>query len=201
MPKKMEFAKAITFNKFPGETHPETFVVTGIQPNPETIDLVEVNDLQDESMVKDWAPGMRTPGTVDITISGGMFDLPIGSVGKIKVTMTPITTSADGTVTRGETVTIVEERWAIVTKAAPTKLDAGQPVEFGITLQLLKQADSNGKNGPIMAPARETSSNTSYPSGSGTPQSGSGEPGATGGEDDGEDNGEQNGDVQTEGNP
>lgn len=191
MSKKMEFAKAITFDKFPGETHPETFVVTGIQPNPETIDLVEVNDLQDASMVKDWVPGMRTPGTVDITITGGMFDLPIGSVGKIKITMTPITTSATGEVTRGATVTIVEDRWALVTKAAPTKLDAGQPIEFGITLQLLK-------DNPIMAPAAGEKTtgigkNTSVPTGSsagsggsGTPQSGSGEPASTGGEEGGE---------------
>lgn len=182
MSKKMEFAKAITFDKFPGGTHPGTFVVTGIQPNPETIDLVEVNDLQDESMVKDWVPGMRTPGTVDITITGGMFDLPIGSVGKIKITMTPITTSATGVVTRGAAVTVVKERWAMVTKAAPTKLDAGQPIEFGITLQLLK-------DNPIMAPSSENSTNTSSPSGSGgsgTPQSGSGEPASTGGEEGGE---------------
>ena len=125
MGKKMEFAKAITFNKFPGQTHPETFVVTGVQPNPETIDLVEVNDLQDASMEKDWVPGMRTPGTVDITISGGIFELPIGTVGKIKITMTPITTAADGTVTLGNPVTIVKECWALVTKAAPTKIEAG----------------------------------------------------------------------------
>ena len=196
MGKKMEFAKAITFDKFPGQTHPETFVVTGIQPNPETIDLVEVNDLQDASMEKDWVPGMRTPGTVDITIEGGMFDLPIGTVGRIKITMTPITTAADGTVTLGSPVTIVKERWALVTKAAPTKLEAGKPVEFGISLQTLK-------NNPIMAPADE-SGNTVTPtsaSSSNSPQAGGGQPGATGSEEGGEDNGEHSGDTQTEGNP
>ena len=183
MGKKMEFAKSITFDKFPGTEHPQTFVVTGIQPNPETIDLVEVNDLQDKSMVKDWVPGMRTPGTVDITITGGMFDLEIGTVGKIKITMKPITTAADGTVAEGESITIVQDRWALVTKAAPTKLDAGQPIEFGITLQLLK-------DNPIMAPNTENVTNTSYPPTSNSPGSTSGGPAPTGGDGDGDGDGE-----------
>ena len=182
MTKKMEFAKAITFNKFPGKTHPETFVVTGITPSPEELELVEVNDLQDSSMVRDWVPGMRTPGKLDITITGGMFDLAVGTVGKIKVSMTPITTSADGTVTLGTAVDIIKESWAIVQSAAPTKLDAGTPVEFTVSLQILK-------SNPIMTPAAGektsgTGQNTSVPSGA---------PGGTGGEESGEEGGEEGG--------
>lgn len=178
MTKKMEFAKAIKFDKFPGQVHPQNYVVTGISPSPEELELVEVNDLQDESMERDWVPGMRTPGKLDLTITGGMFNISIGTVGKIKVTMTPITTSASGVVTKGQQVTIVDDTWAIVTSAAPTKLEAGKPIEFGVSLQLLK-------DNPIMEPSGgEVSSGTGrntvlY---SATPNGTSG-PAATGGEE------------------
>ena len=126
MTKSIYLAKSVTFTGFPGQS-PTTFIVDSFSITPATVELIEINDMQDADMVKDYAHGMVTLGDVTIVFTGYTDQIEVGSVGTASI-------SVDGTSIFNHKVVLVE--------SGTINATAKQPLKSQLKFKILKD-DSN----------------------------------------------------------
>lgn len=81
--KTAEFTQALVLSGFPGLDQGE-FIIESFQKTGDEQELIEVNDLSDNTLYRDYVPGMITTGEVSITVYGRP-NVTIGQTGKASV--------------------------------------------------------------------------------------------------------------------
>lgn len=109
------------------------FVVTAMRYTGNTADLVEVNDITDNKMDKDYVIGMRDGGTLDLTLQTVFAELKEGS-------RWTITASIDG-------VTIINGKTGIITQSQSVDAQGGQPASTALQFKILPSNSRLGSNG------------------------------------------------------
>lgn len=127
MAKQIYLAKAVTFSNFPGSASPTTFIVDSFNISPSTVEMIEINDMQDSDMVKDYAHGMVTLGDVTIVFTGVTDQIEVGAIGTASI-------SVDGTTIFSHKVVLVE--------SGTINATAKQPIKSQLKFKILKD-DSN----------------------------------------------------------
>ena len=89
----------------------------------DTVDLVEVNDISDNKMSKDYVIGMDDGGQLTVAVTGIPSEIPIRSRWTITLTI-------DG-------VTVISARTGIVTNARSVEASAGRPAATTLQFKIL----------------------------------------------------------------
>lgn len=106
-----------------GSSTVANYVVTRAQYSGDTVDLVELNDITDNKMSKDYILGMDDGGTLSLTLQGLANDLTIRSRWTIGL-------SIDG-------VTIFSGKKGVITNANTIEAQGGQPASTNIQIKIL----------------------------------------------------------------
>jgi len=99
------------------------FVVTGMRYSGDTADMVEVNDITDNKMDKDYVIGMHDGGTLDLTLQAVFAELKEG-------TRWSLTASIDG-------VTIFSNKIGVITQSQSVDAQGGQPASTSLQFKIL----------------------------------------------------------------
>ena len=92
MPIKPLIAKGVTLSGFPGLDTPTNYNLKTFQITPASVDTIEVSDMQDPSMIRDYVPGMVTLGDVTLSLSGPpKAQLTEGAVGTATISIGGVT--------------------------------------------------------------------------------------------------------------
>lgn len=115
------------------------YVVERTNYSGDTVDLLEVNDITDNKMSKDYVIGMDDGGQLTVAVTGIPAEIPIRS-------RWTITVSIDG-------VTIINGRTGIVTNARSVEASAGRPASTTLQFKILP---NNSRLAAVAAVAQPT---------------------------------------------
>ena len=144
MPIKPLIAKGVTLSGFPGLDTPTNYNLKTFQITPASVDTIEVSDMQDPSMIRDYVPGMVTLGDVTLSLSGPpKAQLTEGAVGIATI-------SIGGTTIFSQPVILVEQGSA--------SADVGGEIGFDMKFKILKSGSmalsgSSGSSSGSQTPA------------------------------------------------
>lgn len=124
MPIKPLIAKGVSLSGFPGLTTPTNYNLKSFQITPASVDTIEVSDMQDSSMIRDYVPGMVTLGDLTLSLSGmPLAQLTEGSTGTASI-------SIGGTKIFEQPVMLIEQGAA--------NANVGEEVGFDMKFKILK---------------------------------------------------------------
>lgn len=140
MPIKPLIAKGVTLSGFPNLESPTSYNLKSFQITGASVDLIEVSDMQDTSMVRDYVPGMVTLGDLTLTLSGPPKE--------------QITEGATGTATITIAGSTIFNHPVILTEQGDASANVGEEVGFTMKFKILKtgsMALSSGTGGQTPA--------------------------------------------------
>ena len=137
----------LTLSSLDSETFAITnYVVTSANYSGDNVDLLEVNDITDNKMSKDYVFGMDDGGTLDLTLQGLAPGL------KIRTRWT-MSLSIDG-------VSIFQNKIGVVTNAQQFRAESGQPASTQIQFKVLPANSRLGAVKVVPEPAVSNGSST-----------------------------------------
>lgn len=119
------FTQALTLSGFPGIDSAQSFIIESFQKSGDEQELIEVNDLADNTLYRDYVPGMITTGEVTIVVLGRP-SVSIGETGKASV----------GSATGPGQVTM-SERPVIIVKEPETNTSKGELLKTTLVYKTL----------------------------------------------------------------
>ena len=123
--KKSGFTQALTLSGFPGIPSEESFIIESFQKTGDEQELLEVNDLADNTLYRDYVPGMITTGEVTIVLHGRP-EVSIGEIGMASV----------GSATGPGHITM-SERPVIIVKEPETNTSKGELLKTTLVYKTL----------------------------------------------------------------
>lgn len=125
MAKKAGFTQALTLSDFPGIDQ-ETYIITEFHKTGDEQELIEVNDLSDDTMDRDYVLGLITRGEITVTLMGPKPNVEVGQTGTVSID----SATGPGRVTLASVP-------VVVTKTPDVDVNKTAPLSHSITYKVL----------------------------------------------------------------